>query len=89
MERLQNLSITCLQVAIKQMTTSKIQRARERGKMCVPREEKGLVHAVEDIDNEIVIGNRVNVWTWELPIDKYSLQINKAHVLITLIQIRS
>lgn len=46
---------------------------RKGGRERVPGEEKRLVQAVEDIDNEIVIGNRVNIWTWELPIDEYPL----------------
>lgn len=50
----------------------KFTRERER----VPGEEEGLIQAVKHVDNEIVIGNGVNVRAWELSIDEYSLQGN-------------
>jgi hypothetical protein len=48
-----------------------------RKRKCEPGDEKRLIQAVEDIDNEIVICNRMNVRTWELAIDKYSLKKQK------------
>ena len=50
---------------------------KKEGGRVVPGEEKWLVQAVEDIDDEVVVGNRMNVWTWELAVDKYSLSQNK------------
>jgi hypothetical protein len=52
-----------------------------------PGDEKRLIQAVEDIDNEIVICNRMNVRTWELAIDKYSLKKQSKTENIDLIQI--
>lgn len=46
-------------------------RGRER---VVPGDEERLIQAVVDIDNEIVIGDGVNIWAWELPIDEYPLE---------------
>jgi hypothetical protein len=53
-----------------------------------PGDEKRLIQAVEDIDNEIVICNRMNVRTWELAIDKYSLKKQSKTENIDLIHIR-
>lgn len=43
--------------------------------MSVPGDEKRLVQAIVDIDNEIVIGDGVNIWAWELSINEYSLKM--------------
>ena len=52
------------------MFEERVSEEREK----VPGKKKGLIQAVEDIDDEVVISNRMNIWTRELPIDKYSLQ---------------
>jgi hypothetical protein len=59
-----------------------------RKRKCEPGDEKRLIQAVEDIDNEIVICNRMNVRTWELAIDKYSLKKQSKTENIDLIHIR-
>lgn len=38
----------------------------------IPGDEKRLVQAVVDIDDEIVVGNGVNIWTRKLAVDEYS-----------------
>lgn len=59
------------------LAESQSSEERERVVECVPGDEKWLVQAVEDIDDEIVISNRVNIWAWELTIDEYPLKKNK------------
>jgi hypothetical protein len=49
------------------------EREREKGG-CVPGKEEGLVQAVKHVDNEVVIGNGVNIRARELAVDEYSLQ---------------
>jgi hypothetical protein len=57
------------------MIFSTLEREREREKGgCVPGKEEGLVQAVKHVDNEVVIGNGVNIRARELAVDEYSLQ---------------
>lgn len=48
-------------------------KLRKSSVKCVPGDEKRLVQAIEDIDNEIVVSNGVNIWAWKLSIYEYSL----------------
>lgn len=43
-------------------------------RVCVPGDEKRLVQAVVDIDDEIIVGNGVNIWARKLAVDEYSLK---------------
>ena len=47
--------------------------------MCVPGEEEWLVEVVEDIDDEVVVGDGVNLRPRGLPIDQYPLQCKPIH----------
>lgn len=40
----------------------------------IPGKEKRLVETVKYVDDEIIIGNRVDVWAWKLTIDEYTLK---------------
>lgn len=49
----------------------------------LPRKEKWLIQVVVDTDNQIVIGNTVNLWPRKLPIYQDSLQnYSKEHIFI-------
>lgn len=43
----------------------------------VPGDEKRVVQAIVDIDNEIVVGNGVNIWAWKLSVYEYSLKADQ------------
>lgn len=41
----------------------------------VPGEEERFVEGVEDGDDEVVVGDAVDAWAWELPVDQDALQV--------------
>lgn len=60
------------------LNLSTVLETEKRERIFSPGDEERLWQAVMDIDNEVVICNRVDVRPWKLSIDKNSLQ-NKHH----------
>lgn len=50
------------------------EREGEGERVCVPGKEEGLIQTVKHVDDEVVIGNGVNIRARELAIDENSLQ---------------
>jgi len=47
----------------------RVNRGREERNGELPGEKKRLIQTIEDIDDEVVVGNRMNIRTWELSVD--------------------
>lgn len=60
------------------LNLSTVLETEKRERIFSPGDEERFWQAVMDIDNEVVIGNRVDIRPWKLSIDKNSLQ-NKHH----------
>lgn len=49
-------------------------RRLKRKKENQPGDQERLIQTIEDIDNQVLISNRLNLWPWKLPINQDTLK---------------